>query len=100
MEIFVFLRMQPPLEDSRLNEAIVVELLDKTSSGRAELASKFRTFDAGKAECFAEGDRQRLWAVIEASFGTFAPFNEIVHELLERDILKRHASVRAKIGQE
>jgi hypothetical protein len=35
-------------------------------------------FDAAQAKCFLDRDRQRLLAVVEASFGTFAPFNTIV----------------------
>ena len=106
MEIFVFLRMKTkPDESAKQDEPskqdeIVVELLNGTSNGRAELAGRLSTFDAGKAECYADEDRQRLLAVIEASFGTFAPFNDIVRkELLNRDVLERHASVREKIAR-
>jgi len=45
----------------------------------------FKNFDAGKAETFDPNDRERLIAVIEASFGTLEPFNEIV-----RDVSKSH----------
>ena len=44
----------------------------------AKLETRLTRFDAGKAHCFLDDDRQRLWAVIEASFGTFEPFNKIV----------------------
>ena len=33
-------------------------------------------FDAEKAKCRYDRDRQRLLAVIEASFGTTTPFNQ------------------------
>ena len=31
----------------------------------------------GKAKCFLSKDRHKLWAVIEASFGDFVPFNKM-----------------------
>ena len=39
-------------------------------------------FDAAKAQCRYDRDRQKLLAVIEASFGTAAPFNQLVREVL------------------
>ena len=75
MEIFVYLRMGGD------RAHMVVRLLnphagdDEHEHDLALLASKF---DAGMSQCFLDGDRQRLLAVIEASFGTFEPFNKIV----------------------
>ena len=40
--------------------------------------NKIADFDASTAETFDPNDRQRLLAVIEASFGTFNPFNKII----------------------
>ena len=68
MELFVFLRMGGQHDD------IAVRLLE----GGDSLVRQLEKFDAGKAKCFLNRDRQRLWAVIEASFGTFAPFNKRV----------------------
>ena len=48
--------------------------LDDTEAVRELLAR----FDAGKARCYLDKDREKLLAVIEAGFGTFAPFNRIV----------------------
>jgi hypothetical protein len=76
MEIFVFVRM------GGTRDAMVVKLLDATGS----LATCLTEFDAGKAKCFLDGDRQRLWAVIEASFGTFDPFNKIVRGIFVEQI--------------
>ena len=68
MEIFVFVRMGGAQED------MVVRLLgDAPDLARALLA-----FDAGQAKCFDPNDREKLWAVIEAAFGTFGPFNTVV----------------------
>ena len=76
MELFVFVRMGGKKED------IVAKLLDPNAD-RAKLAA---TFDAGRSRCFLDRDRQRLLAVIEASFGTFQPFNAIVHTILVENV--------------
>ena len=68
MELYVFVHVGGG------REAIDVRPLE----GSESLANSLRTFDAAKAKCFLDTDRQRLWAVIETSFGTFTPFNEIV----------------------
>ena len=68
MELFIFLRMGGKRED------MVVKLLGDSTN----LSTSLAKFDAGKAKCFLDVDRQRLCAVIEASFGTFRPFNSLV----------------------
>jgi hypothetical protein len=77
MEIFVFVRMDGKHED------MIVKLLNDDSS----LADRLQKFDAGQAKCFLSKDRHKLWAVIEASFGDFIPFNKIV-----RGIFAAHLS--------
>ena len=59
------------------------------TTGSADALSK--AFDAGKARCFLDQDRQRLLAVIEASFGTFAPFNKLVRGMFEEKVQKARA---------
>ena len=71
MEMFVFLRM------GGLRERMVVRLLDDTE----DLPRMLGKFDAAKSRCFHDADRQKLYAVIEAGFGTFAPFNKVVRSL-------------------
>ena len=68
MELFVFSRMGGTRED------MVIKLLDDASA----LAQTLAKFDAGKARCYLDRDRQKLLAVIEASFGSFYPFNRLV----------------------
>ena len=75
MELFVFVRMD--------GKRIVVELL---AEGGADLSTRLAYFDAGKAQCFLDGDKQRLWAIIEASFGTFEPFNKIVRDIFAEQL--------------
>ena len=76
MEIFVFVRM------GGTREEMSVKLLGEA----AKLETRLTRFDAGKAHCFLDDDRQRLWAVIEASFGTFEPFNALVKGIFVAEI--------------
>jgi hypothetical protein len=48
------------------------------AAGCADLYRSLYQFDARKAQCFLQSDREKLIAVIEASFGHLGPFNEIV----------------------
>ena len=57
------------------HDDIRVFLLDDAT---ADLTTGLAKFDAGKAKCYLDKDRQGLLAVIESSFGTFAPFNKLV----------------------
>ena len=78
MELFVWVRMGGE------REAMEVMLLDQSAA--ADYASHLSRFDAGKAKCFLDGDKQRLWAVIEASFGTFEPFNALVKGIFAAEL--------------
>ena len=85
MELFVFIRMGGQHDD------IAVRLLE----GGDSLVRQLERFDAGKAKCFLNRDRQRLWAVIEASFGTFAPFNKRVRAVFADKIASSGERYRA-----
>jgi hypothetical protein len=65
----------------RLGEKL---LQNKTAEGLLK-------FDASTAETFDPNDRQRLLAVIEASFGTFTPFNKIIRATYPTAKLKASA---------
>ena len=86
MELFVFIRMGGQHDD------IAVRLLE----GGDSLVRQLERFDAGKAKCFLNRDRQRLWAVIEASFGTFEPFNDVVRAMFALKIEEAKAA-RARV---
>jgi len=77
MEIFVFVRM-----GGNTKQDMVVRLL----SGATDLAPELLKFDAGKAKTFDPNDRERLWAVIEAAFGTFDPFNKVVRDMFNKKL--------------
>jgi hypothetical protein len=83
MEIFVFVRM-----GGNTKQDMVVRLL----SGATDLAAALKKFDAGKAETYDPNDRERLWAVIEASFGTFDPFNKVVRDMFGEKLQRGRSS--------
>ena len=79
LQIFTFLFMGGKLE------RIEIHALSSSDQGQAEerrgvesLKEQFATFDAAKARCFLEEDRERLLAVIETGFGDFKDFNKRV----------------------
>ena len=82
MELFVYLRM------GGQRESIVIKLLDDGD----DLPRKLARFDTGKARCFIDNDRQKLLAVIEASFGTFHPFNSLVRGIFSQKLGKPPSS--------
>jgi len=77
MELCVFLHMGGARGD------VVVKLVGGNTT---KLAQGLAHFDAAKAKCFLVRDRQRLLAVIETSFGTFAPFNMMVRGIFSRAV--------------
>ena len=58
---------------------------------RRHLKEQFATFDAAKAQCFLESDRQHLLAVIEAGFGDFYDFNRVARNLFARRLARNKA---------
>ena len=87
MEVFIFMRIKnvgSTAESAKLaSELMTVKLLENN----ADLARSLSRFDAAKAQCRYDRDRQKLLGVIEASFGTVAPFNQLVLEVLNARVL-------------
>ena len=50
-------------------------------------AAAIEAFDASRAKCFVEDERQQLLAIIETAFGSFAPFNALCKQVLTRRLL-------------
>ena len=87
MEVFIFMRIKnfgSTADSARLaSQLLTIKLLDN----KADLVRGLSRFDAAKAECRYDRDRQKLLAVIETSFGTVAPFNQLVLEVLNARVL-------------
>lgn len=74
-ELFVYVRMGGKSTD------IIVELL-----GDVDMRSTLTRFDAAKARCYHERDRQKLLAVVESAFGTCDPFNKAVRAIFHEKL--------------
>ena len=59
------------------------------SEARRLMMEQFASFDAAKARCFLASDRERLLAVIEASFGDFMGFNRLARNIFAARIARR-----------
>ena len=81
MEIFTFLRMGG--ERERIELKLIANPGQDQAAAKRELATQLGTFNASKAQCFKQEDRQRLLAVIEAGFGDFDEFNKGVREVFK-----------------
>jgi hypothetical protein len=73
MEVFTFVKM------GGQRDQLLINLVDDS----AEMRRALEVFDAGRARTFLEVDRQKLLAVIEASFGTFTGFNRTVRRIID-----------------
>ena len=102
MDLFVFLRMGG--SHDRIEIDLIAHPDHDKSAARRELKAKLASFDAEKAECFLEKDRQRLLAVVEAGFGNFEAFNttmrSIFDERVRRDdvVASSASSATAKVA--
>ena len=72
--MFVYLKM------GGAKNSMLIKMLDKNDR---QLFKQLKTFNAADARCFLDDDRQRLLAVIETGFGSFAPFNAVVRGIFE-----------------
>ena len=79
MELFIFVRMGGNRDD------IKVSLLADNNLG-INVYLMLSRFDASQARCFLDGDRHRLLAVIEASFGTTSPFNTVIRGIFNEKL--------------
>ena len=85
MECFTFLRMGG--SHDRIEIHLIAHPDHDRRAARRELKAKLASFDAEKAECFLEKDRQRLLAVVEAGFGSFEGFNTQMREVFDEHVL-------------
>ena len=63
-----------------------------------QIAKEFKNFNAAKAQCFKVEDRERLLAVIEAGFGDFKEFNDLVRTSSSRASRSRASGRRSSLG--
>ena len=90
MELFTFLRMGGAME--RIELRLIAHPDQDQAAAKRELTAQLATFNAAKAECFKQEDRQRLLAVIEAGFGDFQDFNKDVRTVFHRGLHRLSSS--------
>ena len=67
--------------EERIEVYMIAQWGQDPAQAREELMATFASFDAQKAQCFLQQDRERLLAVIEAGFGDFKEFNKLVRRI-------------------
>ena len=72
-------------------ERVEIHLISNSDTDQADywltrrvLRQQFASFDAAKAQCFKQDDRQRLLGIIESAFGDFNSFNAKVHSMFAK----------------
>ena len=84
MEVFIYMRIKGATSIGELSSQLTIKLLGEDASSISERIARFK---AAKAHCRHDRDRQRLLAVIEASFGTSAPFDELVVKVFNEQVI-------------
>ena len=86
MEVFTFLRMGG--SHDRIEIYLITSPDKSRSAARKELRESLASFDAEKARCFLEKDRQRMLAAVEASFGDCKEFNIKMRNVFESRLVR------------
>ena len=84
MEVFIFMRIKGATSIAELSSQLTIKLLGEDATSISE---RIMRFEAAKAQCRHDRDRQKLLAVIEASFGTTAPFDELVVKVFNEQVI-------------
>ena len=96
MEIFTFMRMGGTRERIEVKMLMQKDHMDPAAAKKV-LMRQFATFDAAKAECFLPKDKHRLLAIVEAGFGDFKVFNQLVRSIFDdrlQDLRRRPPAKR------
>ena len=84
MEVFIYMRIKGATSIGELSSQLTIKLLGEDATSISERITRF---EAAKAQCRHDRDRQKLLAVIEASFGTTAPFDELVVKVFNEQVI-------------
>ena len=84
MEVFIYMRIKGATSIGELSSQLTIKLLGEDATSISERIARF---EAAKARCRHDRDRQKLLAVIEASFGTTAPFDELVVKVFNEQVI-------------
>ena len=95
MECFVYLQMHDGLTR---DDMLVIPIGKRGESVDAVVAS-FSSFRGENAQCFKKEDREKMLAIIEASFGDFQLFDEQVRKALVKGV-KTFSFHESKMGRD
>ena len=84
MEVFIFMRIKGATSIAELSSQLTIKLLGEDATSISERITRF---EAAKAQCRHDRDRQKLLAVIEASFGSTALFDELVIKVFNEQVI-------------
>ena len=84
MEVFIYMRIKGATSIGELSSQLTIKLLGEDATSISERITRF---EAAKAQCRHDRDRQKLLAVIEASFGTTSPFDELVVKVFNEQVI-------------
>lgn len=104
LELFVFVKMGGNTNDIEMRLAAPSGAADHAAVRMSILAS-LSEFDTDKAQCRYALDKQRLLAVIEASFGSTKPFSMLVRGIFDKKLKEErmeattHQSVSSGHGE-
>ena len=93
MECFIFMRIKGIDETAAQQTSQYLKV--KELSSDADLAQTLARFKSANAQCRYDRDRQRLLAVIEASFGTTRSFDELVLKVFNAQVVGVVEAARA-----
>ena len=93
MECFIFMRIKGIDETAAQQTSQYLKV--KELSSDADLAQTLARFKSANAQCRYDRDRQRLLAVIEASFGTTRSFDELVLKVFNAHVFGVVEAARA-----
>ena len=88
MEIFTF------MQTGGTSEKLSLVPLEGGGVTLASVEQSFRDFRGEKAACFKSSDRERLLAIIEASFGAMTAFDEAVRGIFTKQARQAGGPVR------
>ena len=100
MECFVYLQMHDQVRPgvTTRDDMLVIPIGKRGESVDAVVAS-FSSFRGENAQCFKKEDREKMLAIIEASFGDFVLFDSTVRKALVKGV-KTFSFHESKMGRD
>ena len=99
MECFVYLQMHDHVRAGVMQDGMLVIPIGKRGESVDAVVASFSSFRGENAQCFKREDREKMLAIIEASFGDFVLFDSTVRKALVRGV-KTFSFHESKMGRD